>query len=239
LAWAALRSLTAGRVGACPVTIRPCLDDNPCAACFPGGTWLNPYVDSFGNWKNAACRTKGNCSCCDLCEIVMPGQVAEIVRVQLDGATFDTQMFRIDNGNLLVRQDGGCWPSCQNMGAPLGAIGTFGITYIPGVQPGEAGLWAAGVLACEFTKACTGDKCRLPSRVSSIARQGVTMEFGSTMWENGTGIREVDAYVHSVNPNSLNVPPMVWSPDMMSAKHRQQTYQFIRPPEPVKERPEP
>ena len=91
------------------------------------------------------------------------------------------------------------------------------------------------MLACEFTKACAGEKCRLPARVTSVARQGVSMEFGSTMWENGTGIKEVDAYIHSLNPNGLTIPPMVWTPDMASTKHRQQTYQFIRPPEPPPE----
>jgi hypothetical protein len=29
-----------------------------------------------------------------------------------------------------------------------------------------------------------------------------------------TGIREVDAYLTSINPNALRQPPRVWSPDM-------------------------
>lgn len=229
LAWSTIRALTGGRTGNCPVTIRPCLRPDVCTACF-GESWMTPYVDASGNWKNAACRQNGDCSCCDMCEIVMPGPVAAIQEVLVDGYRIDIQLFRIDNGNLLVRQDGCCWPGCQNMGAPLGAIGTFGITYIPGVLPTEAGMWAAATLACEFAKACTGAKCRLPSSVTSVARQGVTMELGRGIFENGTGIREVDAYIYSVNPHGLKTAPKVYSPDMESGKHRFQTFQAIKKP---------
>jgi hypothetical protein len=226
LAWSTMRALTGGRVGSCPVTIRPCLTPDVCTVCF-GETWLAPYVDASGNWKNAACRREGTCSCCSMCEVILPGTAAMVTRVRLDGYTIDPQLFRIDNGNRLVRQDGQCWPSCQNMGAPAGAIGTFDITYIPGIYPTEAGLWAAGVLACEFAKACAGGKCRLPSSVTSIARQGVTMELSQGMFANGTGIREVDAYIESVNPNKIKTPPRVFSPELRQAQHRITTSQII------------
>jgi len=224
LAWSTIRVLSGGRVGSCPVKMRPCFTTEACPACF-GESWMTPYVDSFGNWKNATCRRDGMCSCCSVCQIVMPGTVAAVTEVNIDGWKLDTQLFRIDNGNLLVRQDGQCWPNCQNLGAPEGAIGTITITYIPGILPTTAGLWAAGVLACEYAKACSGDKCRLPSSISSIARQGVTMELRGGMFDNGTGIREVDAYILSVNPNGLKTPPKVWTPDIESAKHRLTTGQ--------------
>ncbi len=225
LAWSTIRALTGGRAGNCPVTIRPCLRNDVCTECF-GDSWLSPYVDQWGDWKNAACRRSGDCSCCDMCEIVMPGPVAAITEVSLDGIVLETPMFRIDNGNILVRQDGLCWPACQNLSAPLGEIGTLGVTYVPGVLPTEAGMWAAATLACEYAKACTGGKCRLPSNIQSIARQGVTMQLSEgDMLTNGTGIREVDAYILSVNPNRLRTPPKVYSPDMVSPKHRFQTFQ--------------
>jgi hypothetical protein len=82
------------------------------------------------------------------------------------------------------------------------------------------------VLTCEFTKACSGGKCRLPTAVTSIARQGVTMEVSSGMFPDGmTGIREVDAFLSSINPNALRIPPKVWSPDLVTAKHRYPTWQ--------------
>lgn len=232
LAWSSIRALTAGRVGNCPVVLRPCLSPDVCTACF-GPSWLSPFIDASGNWRNAACRREGSCSCCTMCEIHMPGSVAMVAQVRLDGYILDRQLFRVDNGNILVRQDGMCWPSCQNLGAPAGSIGTFEITYIPGIYPTEAGLWAAGVLACEFAKACTGAKCRLPSGVTQLTRQGVSMELSGAMFPgNSTGIREVDAYVASVNPNGLKVPPMVYSPDLSKDRHRITTSTAIRNPAP-------
>ena len=227
LAWSTIRYLTGGRVGNCPINIRPCLRPEPCSSC--GDGWLNPVVDSSGNWVNCA-RRDGTCSCCDMCEIVMPGNVAEVTQVRLDGYTLDRQLFRIDNGNRLVRMDGMCWPSCQNLGAPAGSIGTFDITYIPGIYPTEAGLWAAGVLACEFAKACSGEKCRLPANVTTISRQGVSMDIGGGMFEDGTGIREVDAYIESVNPHKLKTPPKVWSPDIEAPRHRITTSSAVKWP---------
>lgn len=152
--------------------------------------------------------------------IVLPGQAAALTNVNLDGEDLDLGLFRIDNFREVVRQDGVNFPSCQNMMAASGEPGTLTIEYVPGVLPTAAGLWAAGILACEFAKACSTGKCRLPRAVTSIARQGVTMEFPRKMWENGVGIQEVDAYVHSLNPNSLTVAPLVWSPDMVSQQHR-------------------
>lgn len=223
LAWSSFKNLTAGRLGACPVVMRPCLYQDPCAECF-GPSWMTPYVDEHGRWKNALCRVEGSCSCCDMCEIIMPGTVAEIVSINMDGFTVAKDIFRIDNGNKLVRQDGRCWPNCQNLTAPSGAAGTLTITYIPGVRPTASHLAAVGLLACEFAKACTGAKCRLPAGVTSVVRNGVSMEMGSKLWENLTGIREVDAAILDINPNGLKVPPKVWSPDLASAKHRITTW---------------
>ena len=154
----------------------------------------------------------------------MPGPVARINEVWLDGAELPTDAFRIDNLNRIVRVDGECFPSCQNMNAEVGQPGSFSIEYVPGIVPDEAGLWAAGILACEFSKACTGAKCRLPSSVTSITRQGVTMQMSEGMFSNNlTGIREVDAYLVSINPNGHRIPPMVWSPDAPWVKHRYST----------------
>lgn len=212
LAWSTLRTLTAGRVGSCAVTMRPCLTA-PCDVCSAQHNWMHPRIRD-GYWINTVCPTP-RCSCAPLCEIAFPGPVAQVTEVTWSGQVIPASAYRIDNGNLLVRQDGECWPSCQHMGRPLGAPCTLGVSYVPGVVPGVEGEWAAGVLACEFAKACTGGKCRLPSSVVAIARQGVTMELAMGMFADGqTGIREVDAYLLSLNPNRLRNAPMVWSPDL-------------------------
>lgn len=223
LAWSTLRTLSGGQVGNCPTVVRPCLGA-PCRVC---RDWWQPgWVKAglvAGEWINCLCGGP-ECSCARLCEIVLPGPIAALVAVQLDGEELPLGAFRIDNGHRIIRQDGECWPSCQNMDLPLGEPGTLGITYVPGIMPDSSCLWAAGVLACEFAKACTGAKCRLPTSVTTVARQGIAFTMSTGMFDDGmTGIREVDAYLVSINPNKLRMPPMVWSPDAPWVKHRYET----------------
>lgn len=224
LAWGTIRALTAGMVGGCPVLVRPCLTTDPCTECM-GGTW-HPYVDANGDWKNCQKRRDMDCSCCSISEIVLPGRGAALEYVTIDGYFLDLRTFRIDNQLKVVRQDGRGFPKCQNMGAPAGAIGTMVISYIPGIAPTAAGLWAVGVLACEFQKACSGGKCRLPGGVTALARQGMSMDIVASAFAGGTtGIREVDAYVAQVNPHGLKTASAVWSPDLEQSKHRITTWE--------------
>lgn len=232
LAWMTLRSLSGGLVGNCPVLVRPCLSA-PCSAC-ADGPLLKPRLVKTGDcetcWTNVPACGGDGCSCGSLSEIVLPGLVAEVWQVRIDGVALPVTSYRVDNGNRLVRTDGQAWPSCQYMDRdvasqdPVVAQGTMGVWYVPGVKPSAAGLWAAGVLTCEFAKACSGAKCRLPSAVTSISRQGVSMEISGGMFPDGmTGIREVDAYLTAINPHAHRTPPRVWSPDLPS--HRYTTWQ--------------
>jgi hypothetical protein len=185
---------------------------------------LRPFTRG-GFWYNApcGCGTK-DCSCTEICEIAMPGLVAAVHSVWEHGVELPHSAYRIDNGRLLVRQDGLCWPECQDMTKDWDHPDAFTVIYTPGIKPGNAGEWAAGVLAYEFAKACNGDKCRLPSSVSSLSRQGVSMDFSQGMFPDGnTGIREVDAYILSINPNHLTQPPRVWSPDVTGPRYTEVT----------------
>lgn len=220
LAWSTLHTLTAGRVGNCPVTIRPCVSE-ACDACVLNIGFSTPWwpVIIGGQWYNCGCGCPG-CSCSPLSAVELPGRVARIESIYIDGNLVPAEAYSIDNRRIVVRRDGASWPSCQDMNAPAGAPGTFTITYTPGVEPGEDGLWAAGILACEYASACTGGKCRLPSTVTSIARNGVSMELSNNLFDQGlSGIREVDAYVKSLNPHGLRTASRVWSPDLASGKH--------------------
>lgn len=225
LAWDTLRVLSGGMVGNCPVLVRPCVA-KPCRACAAYGPRLIQTGDCATCWTNVACGRSG-CSCAPLSEIVLDGPIAEVWQVKVDGVVLPVESYRIDNGSRLVRTDGQSWPSCQRMDGNVDVdAGTLGVWYIPGLVPDSAGLWAAGVLTCEFTKACTGGKCRLPSAVTSLTRQGVSMELSTGMFPDGmTGIREVDAYLTSVNPHALKAPAKVWSPDLSTSRHRYTTWQ--------------
>jgi len=222
LAWGTLHTLTGGRVGGCPVSIRPCLTTEPCTKC-AGGGWMSPYIDHNGDWHNCA-RIDGTCSCSKMCEILLPGRAAAITNVNVDGVDLDLALFRIDNGTRLVRQDGQCFPDCQDLTLPAGQAGTVTVEYVPGIPVTAAGLAAVGVLACEFAKACGNGKCRLPTGVTNIVRQGVAMTLSSGMFDAGTGIREVDGYIYSVNPHGLKTAPKVWTPDSPRAAHRVTTW---------------
>jgi hypothetical protein len=227
LAWSTIVALTAGQVGNCPTTVRPCA-----RRCLGPSTWwqvgrslLNPQIVD-GNWVNASCGCKTPCSCTYVPTVILPGPVGRVDEVIVDGVVLDPASYRVDNGNELVRMDGD-WPMCQDMLAPCGAAGSFCVTYVRGAVPDETGCWVAGMLATEFAKACTGGKCRLPAGVTQVTRQGVSFTIGTGPFPGGvTGIREVDAYIELFNPNHLTQAPTVWSPDVAS-RPRRTTWQAV------------
>lgn len=230
LAAQSLRMLTGYKVGSCPISVRPC--QRRCvpsswlvAPAMASGSWagyagwtFRPYVQD-GNWLNACgCKTD-DCSCGNLPEVILPGPVGGVTSVMLNGAVVDPSAYRVDNGNRLVRTDGGTWPTCQDMTAPPDADGSFVVTYTQGAMVDGLGAYAAGLLAVEYAKACTGGKCRLPSGVTEVARQGVTLTISTGSFPSGyTGIREVDVYIQHWNPYAVRSFAEVFSPDVSSAR---------------------
>lgn len=236
MAWMTLSALTGYQVGVCPITVRPCA-----AGCGAPGTWMvapvvgggghfagvwpgvlsqfTPHVSASGAWVNS-CGCRGtDCGCSRLCEALIPGPVGAIVEVWLNGAPLDPTAYRVDNGTRLVRTDGECWPACQDLSQDRHGDDAFSVTYYQGAAPNPMTLWAAGVLATEFFKACSGRECRLPAGVTNITRQGISMEVQTGLFTNGfTGIPEVDAVIGLYNPNGLRAAPVVWSPDVRSPR---------------------
>jgi hypothetical protein len=136
--------------------------------------------------------------------------------VSVDGEIIPVDAWRVDDGQWLVRTDGDCWPDCQDYDVDTGA-GVFTVTYQRGIAVPSVVSRAAGELACEWAKACAGAACRLPGRVSSIARQGVnlTMVDVATLLERGlTGIATVDQVIRSINPYGLTSRMKIASPDL-------------------------
>jgi len=232
LATSVLRALTGYRVGGCPVTVRPCREN--CAQPFlltgytgepglGGGLGLQP-VNVAGTWINMGCGCVAkDCSCTQVCEVLLPPPVGAVSSVQIGVTVLPETWYRVDDGNKLVWQGPPdvteCWPLCQDMSAPVGESGTFAVTYLHGLPVDGLGAYAAGVMACEFAKACSGQKCRLPSGVTSIVRQGISMTVGGSGFTEGrTGIIEVDAWLRTVNPNMLVQSSRVWSPDLVQPR---------------------
>lgn len=99
------------------------------------------------------------------------------------------------------------------MTAAPGTEGAFAVTYLNSYPVDGMGAYAAGVLAMEFAKACTGRKCSLPPGTTNVTRQGVSIEVVTGSFPGGvTGIREVDAYIALWRPEgSPQWEPRVWT----------------------------
>lgn len=220
LAWTQLQSLMGYSLAICPITVRPCwqpyvegvYEDYPVNRQAPFAPGLNG-----GAWVNCACGGDP-CGGCGVSWVQLPGYVGRIDAVTIGATVLPKTAYRVDNGARLVRQDGEAWPS-QDLSLPEGSDGTWTVRYFQGDAPTEVDDWAAGVLAYEFLKAMKDDKkCRLPSNVTQVVRNGVTMNLAQNLFLDGTtGIREVDAVIAQRNPNQLTQPPRVASPDSIRA----------------------
>jgi hypothetical protein len=214
------------RFGLCEITVRPCMQ--PCAQSssppwppWPvsgplGGAFL-PVLDR-GQWLNIACGKCGDdCHCGSLCEVALPGPVDSIVEVRLDGVVLPAADYVVFDHRMLARTGGECWPTCQDLTLPDDEVGTWSVTYRQGIPVPPGGQAAAAALACELGKACAGASgCRLPKRVQTITREGVTVGFLDPMTflaDGLTGLYEVDLWIRSVNPRGLAQGARVYSPD--------------------------
>lgn len=218
LATATLRRLSGYRVGGCPITVRPCAKSCATPALLATRGW-GPHQLADGTWVNS-CGCTTDCSCTSLCEVVLRPPVGEVIEVLVDGLRVTN--YRVDDGNRLVwvGEDPCPWPVCQDMAAPINHPGTFAVTYLNAHAPDALAAYAAGVLAMEFARACTGGKCRLPASVTAVTRQGVSFEVTAGAFPSGnTGIREVDAWIGLWRPEgSPTRAATVWYPNQRSPR---------------------
>jgi hypothetical protein len=105
------------------------------------------------------------------------------------------------------------------MALPDTEEGTWSVSLTYGREPPQIALDAAAELACEMIKARIGQACRLPQRMTSLTRQGVSMSFIDPMSffkEGRTGIYLLDLAIRALNPRLLARAPGVYSPDAPS-----------------------
>lgn len=229
-----LTSWTNGQFGLCEVTLRPCK-----AKCYegqssffgrgPGGSSGSPWTPTLvgGQWFNISCGTCGDtCGCGHVESLTLPGPVDSITGITIDGEILDPLSYRVDNHKYLIRQDGGAWPDCQDLGADEDQPGTFVIRYLQGRPVPVGGQVAVGKLACELAKAACGDRgCELPKRVQSITRQDVSIQMLDSFddLEKGrTGIWIIDSWIASVTVPQR--PSRVLSPDLSPERGRRTTW---------------
>lgn len=208
--------LYAGECG--PRTVRP-----GCDSCWCGYQILSRgYV--IGPWDYGYPLML--CDCCLIaCSpslVKLAGvPVREIEEVLIDGDVVDPTTYRIFNDRYLQRLDNGRWPHAQNLTLPDTEDHTFSISYTYGADPPALGVSAAAQIACEMFKACdnaTTGACALPTGVTRITRQGITIDklaFTSWGYREGrwaTGLALVDAFLGTVNPSGLQRRPVFWAP---------------------------
>lgn len=209
-----LNVLTAGIVANCPVTVRPCSPGNVAAS--PSWRWTDLGWGSAvfdSGWLNG-CGCGSTCPCTSTLALDLNGPVAEVISVQIDDEVLPEDAYWLEGGRRLFRTDGTAWPTRQNMDAMVGEPDTFAVTYRVGYPLGLLGELALGALYVEWLKSVCGQKCRLPSGVTSIVRAGVSMTINRSLFHDGlTGLADVDAYIQSVNPHALRSVPTISSPD--------------------------
>lgn len=209
--------------GVCEGTIRPCCKPSSGALATIDPLMLVRYLPATWTpaWGFCSCAGSDRCGLGGSREVKLPNApVNEVSEVKVDGDILDPADYFVDDEFRLVRRDG-VWPCCQRNDLDDTEVGTWSVTYSWGTPPPPAGVLAAAVLGCEIAMACDPetpeDKCRLPRRVTSIIRQGITIVMAPSDFldprTGKVGIYEVDLFVATYNPAHLQEGGVVLSPD--------------------------
>lgn len=186
--------------GTCTTTVRPC---NPwCCNCTCGS--CKPNEINLGVWP-----------------------VTAVTSVRIDGTTLTgsdiTDTFHVDEWRYLVRNDGNIFPHANSAFAIAGSAEdvsdfqnefVFEVTVEHGMTVPRLITRATRAMACQLVSFCLDLPCKLPERVTSVSRQGVSMNVSSTedfLTKGRTGIYEVDLALATFNPNHLQSSSFMWS----------------------------
>lgn len=203
--------------GECEKTVRPLCDDCLCGyQVLSRGHIVGPW--DWGYLYASLCDT-----CLVACNpslVKLSGYpVQAITQVLIDGVALAADQYGVFRHRYAMRLDDGRWPLRQNLTLPDTEEHTFSITYTYGATVPSLGAAAAAQLACELYKACAGQDCALPSGVTRIQRQGITIDrLAFTTWSFRknrswqTGLALVDAFLSAYNPAGLQRRPTFWAP---------------------------
>lgn len=185
--------LSAYTVGMCDVEIRPL---NLCREC---RTWCCGGGDAI--------LLNG--------PFMMP--VWDVERVRLGPDEYPETSWRFDrDSRMLYRVPPDVWPTKDEKWSNPGEGEAFVVDATIGTPPDAWALDVAARLTKELYLSCTGGKCRLPSNVTTVTAQGITVRLRDD--EVNTFIPELGAWVNSVNPHHARLPGAVFSPDLGAAR---------------------
>ena len=139
--------------------------------------------------------------------------VHNIVRFETNNKELDpSEYILLDNNRLVPTSPYMCWG---------GSLQDFVVTYTYGIEVPAPGILAARELANQILYSATNDdRCRLPDRVTSINRQGVSwtiIDPQDFLDKGRTGMYLVDLFLKTVNPTGSRARPRVFSPDTPTA----------------------
>lgn len=149
--------------------------------------------------------------------VILSGRPVQVIHsVTVGGKLVDPADYRVTNGFVLDLRTrltpGGSLrvPSACRRPGTVEVDYTYGVLELPGIVQR-----AIDVLAKEIGLADSNDNaCRIPERVTSVTRQGVSwtlLDPQDFLDDGRTGIYEVDLAIRAVNPSGAKRRPRVFS----------------------------
>lgn len=138
--------------------------------------------------------------------------VVEVHSVLQGGVELDPQEYTLYNRKFLKLNSRSNWDYACGMGG-------ITVEYTYGMLPPNAGVLAATTLANELLilmgEGSSGNECRIPERVRSISREGISFDMidpQEFMDDGRTGIWEIDLFIRTANPARSKKQPRIISP---------------------------
>lgn len=145
--------------------------------------------------------------------------------VTLADVELDPSAWRLDGWRYLVRLDGTAWPIPLDPTDPNDPD-RMAVAHWYGKAVPPLGVLAAAEMSCEILKYLHDDKaCRLPKKVQSISRQGMTVQLiGESLIDllskGWTGLSLCDLFIRTVNPGRLSRGARIYRADVIMAGRR-------------------
>lgn len=215
-----LYALTGMRFGFTTITLRP-VPEYPSDTPFPDGwlPWPGTQAPPLGAVTSGWGYYPWYWACQNSTEIRLPAPVHAVNQVKVDGAVLATNTYRLDNNRILRRIDGKTWPTYNNLLSDDTVVGSWSIQAQYGETIPDEAPYAVGALACQIIKGMHGEDCGIPSTVTNLARQGVTISMPNPneLFKGGlTGVFVADMFIRTWNPKGLRGRARVYSVDTSS-----------------------